>query len=250
MSTWQRPQMPRPPQTESTSTPSVRAAERSGVPAGKRPRLPEGMKTTSGSLAVMGRRSGAGRAAPLAAAADGLALGARRLLLAELRDPVFAVRVVAHHHVRAEAGTHGLGVQRVRDRRSEARGDRHGEEGAVDAVAVRQAEADVRGAAGRVDPELLAQAAHEPHHLPAGGVDGATGMTSGSTTTSLAGMPWSAARSTIFFATAKRTSGSSEIPVSSFEIATTAAPYFRISGSTASRRSSSPVTELTRALPW
>ncbi len=49
-STWQRPQMPRPPQTESTSTPSVRAAERSGVPTGKRPRLPEGVKTTSGSL--------------------------------------------------------------------------------------------------------------------------------------------------------------------------------------------------------
>jgi hypothetical protein len=53
MSTWQRPQMPRPPQTESTSTPSVRAAESSGVPTGKRPRLPEGMKTTSGSLPVM-----------------------------------------------------------------------------------------------------------------------------------------------------------------------------------------------------
>ena len=41
--------MPRPPQTESTPTPSVRAAERSGVPTGKRPRLPEGMKTTTES---------------------------------------------------------------------------------------------------------------------------------------------------------------------------------------------------------
>src|SRR5262245_4061682 len=157
MSTWQRPQMPRPPQTESTSTPSVRAAERSGVPTGKRPRLPEGMKTTSGSLAVMGRRSGAGRAAPLAAAAEnGLALGARRLLLAEALDPTLAVWVVAHHHVGAEAGAHGLGVQRIRDRRGEARGDRHRQEGAVDAVAVGQAEADVRGAAGRVDLQLLA----------------------------------------------------------------------------------------------
>ena len=57
------------------------------------------------------------------------------------------------------------------------------------------------------------------------------------------------ARSTIFFATAKRTSGSSEIPVSSFEIAITAAPCFFTSGSTDSRRSSSPVTELTSALP-
>ena len=62
-------------------------------------------------------------------------------------------------------------------------------------------------------------------------------------------MPWSLARSTIFLATANRTSGSSEMPVSSFEIAMTAAPYFLTSGSTDSRRSSSPVTELTSALP-
>ena len=62
-------------------------------------------------------------------------------------------------------------------------------------------------------------------------------------------MPWSAARSTIFFATAKRTLGSSEMPVSSLEMATTAAPYFLMSGSTDSRRSSSPVTELTSGLP-
>ena len=38
------------------------------------------------------------------------------------------------------------------------------------------------------------------------------GMTSGSTTMSEAGMPWSAAMRTIFSATAKRTSGSSEMP--------------------------------------
>ena len=75
------------------------------------------------------------------------------------------------------------------------------------------------------------------------------GITSGSTMTSSRGIPWSAARSTIRFATANRTSGSSEIPVSSLEIATTAAPYLRTSGRTRSRRSSSPVTEFTRALP-
>ena len=39
------------------------------------------------------------------------------------------------------------------------------------------------------------------------------------------------------------------MPVSSLEMATTAAPYFLTSGSTISRRSSSPVTELTSALP-
>ena len=76
-----------------------------------------------------------------------------------------------------------------------------------------------------------------------------TGITSGSTTMSCAGMPKSAARSTIFLATAKRTSGSSEIPVSSFEIATTGTLYFLTNGRTASRLSSSPVTELTMGLP-
>ncbi len=66
--------MPRPPQTESTSTPSVRAAESSGVPTGKRPRLPEGVKTTSGSLTVMGRRSGG---EPATHAASGPVRGGR-----------------------------------------------------------------------------------------------------------------------------------------------------------------------------
>ena len=39
------------------------------------------------------------------------------------------------------------------------------------------------------------------------------------------------------------------MPVSSLEIATTAAPYFLMRGSTDSSRSSSPVTELTSGLP-
>jgi len=66
---------------------------------------------------------------------------------------------------------------------------------------------------------------------------------------SWAGIPKSAARSTILFATAKRTSGSSEIPVSSFEIATTGTLYFFTRGRTVSSRSSSPVTELTSGRP-
>ncbi len=57
------------------------------------------------------------------------------------------------------------------------------------------------------------------------------------------------ARSTIFFATAKRTSGSSEMPVSSLEIATTGTLYFFTSGRTSSSRSSSPVTELSSGRP-
>ena len=75
------------------------------------------------------------------------------------------------------------------------------------------------------------------------------GITSGSTTMLERGIPWSSARSTIRFATSKRTSGSSEIPVSSLEMATTAAPCFFTSGRTVSSRSSSPVTEFTSALP-
>ena len=50
-------------------------------------------------------------------------------------------------------------------------------------------------------------------------------------------------------ATAKRTSGSIEMPVSSLEMATTAAPYLATSGITRSSTSSSPVTELTSGLP-
>ena len=52
-STWQRPHRPRPPQTESMSTPRLRAACSTGVPTGKLPRLPEGVKTTSGSRVAM-----------------------------------------------------------------------------------------------------------------------------------------------------------------------------------------------------
>ena len=65
--TWQRPHIPRPPQTESMSTPSERAACSSGVPSGKRPRLPEGVKTTNASVVVtvvasMGERADSPRA--------------------------------------------------------------------------------------------------------------------------------------------------------------------------------------------
>ena len=44
-----RPQIPRPPQTESMSTPSERAASRTVVPAGARPRRPDGVKMICGS---------------------------------------------------------------------------------------------------------------------------------------------------------------------------------------------------------
>ena len=53
--TWQRPQIPRPPHTESKSTPSRRAVSSTVVPSGTDPRSPDGVKTTrcsTGSVMV------------------------------------------------------------------------------------------------------------------------------------------------------------------------------------------------------
>src|SRR3712207_5657654 len=108
ISTWQRPQMPRPPHTESRSTPSRRAASRTLVPDAKRPRRPEGVKTTRKS-------SDAGTPAafaPSACALGGAALGRG---LAELADPGHAIGIMTHHDVGAEHGLDVLGVQRVHD---------------------------------------------------------------------------------------------------------------------------------------
>src|SRR3984957_17610709 len=61
MSTWQRPQMPRPPQTESRSTPSARAASSRLAPSPNSPRLPEGVKTTRWVILSFPRRAGVQR---------------------------------------------------------------------------------------------------------------------------------------------------------------------------------------------
>ena len=79
--------------------------------------------------------------------------------------------------------------------------------------------------------------------------DRATVIAMGSMITSSCCMPWSAARSTIRRASASRSSGTIEIPVSSFAMPMTAAPCFLTSGRIRSMRSSSAVTELTSALP-
>src|ERR1700756_4204845 len=100
--TWQRPQMPRPPHTESTSTPSARAACRTGVPSGKRPRKPEGVKTMAASSAP---------APPsLAPAAARLGFRARGRLLAELLEPAHAGGIMAHHGVGGHDGAQDLVV--------------------------------------------------------------------------------------------------------------------------------------------
>src|SRR6266853_2314988 len=174
-STWQRPHSARPPHTESTSTPRLRAACRSGVPSAKRPRLPEGVKTTSASLSLMTSASGipwrsrgsldAPAVPALAPAARcgrarvsrgrGCARGLQRRRLPEAADPARAIRVVAHHHIRRHARPDDLEVHRVHDRGSEAGADRHGEEGGRDALTRREPEAHVRGAAGGVHLELV-----------------------------------------------------------------------------------------------
>ncbi len=74
------------------------------------------------------------------------------------------------------------------------------------------------------------------------------GIASGSMITSSGGIPWSPAAETIFFAIASRSAGSILIS-SSFASPITAAPCRATIGRIASSRSSSPVTELTSALP-
>ena len=76
-----------------------------------------------------------------------------------------------------------------------------------------------------------------------------TVMASGSMTTSSGGMPWSPAAETILRAISRRCCGVSGMPVSSLARPITAAPWRATSGRISSRRSSSPVTEFTSALP-
>ena len=76
------------------------------------------------------------------------------------------------------------------------------------------------------------------------------GITSGSTIISFGGIPKSEALSTIFFATLNLISGSSDIPVSSLDIATTGTLYFFTRGKILSNLSSSPVTEFNKGLPF
>src|SRR5271170_2968128 len=127
--------MPRPPQTESRSTPSRRAASRMLVPSGKRSRLPDGVKTTRGSLKASRPRPAAPALAPPPRAR--LALGRR---LAVFADPCAAIGVVTHHHVGAENRLDVFGMQRVHDRRGETGADHHRPEGGVEAAPVGQAE--------------------------------------------------------------------------------------------------------------
>ena len=74
---------------------------------------------------------------------------------------------MAHHHVGTQNGLNVFGVQRVHDRGCHTRTNRHRHEGRSQAATVRQAEREVRRAAGGVDFKLLAQTAKQMHQLGA-----------------------------------------------------------------------------------
>ena len=161
------PADPRPPQTESRSTPSPRAAS-APCAVGEVPRRPDGVKTTRRCsvtrLAASARRPLAG-GAPVAAAAAAPPRRRRRRAArsrrrsarrcpSSRRPPSTALRISScSGFVIADVIPAAIAI---------------GRNARVEAVAVGQAEADVRGAAGRVDAELLAQPAHEAEHLPPG----------------------------------------------------------------------------------
>src|SRR5437667_11356404 len=118
--------MPRPPQTESISTPRLRAACSSGVPIGNRPRRPEGMKTTSASV----RPGCSGTAAAALAPGPGTLVAFCRGL-AELLNPARTVLVMAHGDIGPQDRGHFLRMKRVGDRRSHAGADEHGKKGGI-----------------------------------------------------------------------------------------------------------------------
>ena len=143
------------------------------MPLAKRPRRPEGVKTTR----CQPRRSPGARLQPHAALRPpaprlppaAAASGRRtRAFVAVAGDPGRAMLVVPVHHVGRPDRVPHVGVQGARDRRGQAGRDRHRQEGRVQRGPVRQSEADVGCSAGGVDPELLLQPPHEPEHLPAG----------------------------------------------------------------------------------
>src|SRR3954447_12842029 len=154
--TWQRPQIPRPPHTESISTPSRRAASRTVVPVSNRPRRPDGVKMTSASSVTTlllvrsaadgGTGLGTGPA-PIDPSATDVAVGRADAMGP---DPARRILVVALENVRGHDGGPDAFGDRIGDRARQARGNRHRQERAVDSLPVRQSEADVAGAAGRV----------------------------------------------------------------------------------------------------
>src|SRR5579884_3096843 len=189
--TWQRPKRPRPPQTESMSTPKARAASRTVVPTGKRPRRPEGVKTTktsppsgsplrpppspvtpwvAGTSARFRRAQEAATVHPPGSLDGRLPVGSQ---------PGGGVGVVAHEDVGGKDRLADLRPEGIGDRRRQSGPNGHGQEGGVDPLTVGEAKADVRSATGGVHLELFAKTADEAEDLLAGAGDGADGHDQG-----------------------------------------------------------------------
>src|SRR5690625_1979920 len=109
------------------STPSWRAQVSRGVPTGKRPLFPDGVKTTSASFETSLTMISAARSddRPPTAAFAAVARAARsfgRGRLAKLADPAGAADIDAVHHVRGHDSHHLFLAHRVHDGRGHAGG--------------------------------------------------------------------------------------------------------------------------------
>ena len=122
--TWQRPQIPRPPHTESMSTPKERAACSKDEPTGKRPRRPEGVKTTNASLPLTNTLPKIEQCLACAATGSGFAATSAHFTisthgrrLSESANPAHAIWIMPHHHVGCHTGLNNLSMQRICNRR-------------------------------------------------------------------------------------------------------------------------------------
>src|SRR5712671_278527 len=107
----------------------------------------------------------------------GGARGARggRSRVAKAANPTGAIGIMPQHDVRAHDGLDDFHMHRIGNGRGHPGSHGHRQKRAVDAVAVRQPEADVRGTAGGIDLEFRAQFVHQAHDLHARLIDRADG---------------------------------------------------------------------------
>src|SRR5210317_1828262 len=103
-----------PPHTESMSTPRLRAACKTGVPSGKRPRFPEGEKTTRYSSSADIFLTAFAAATASAAPTTPWCLGS--IGIPVIANPLAAFGVVSHDDIGAAHCLHQLGVQWVGNR--------------------------------------------------------------------------------------------------------------------------------------
>ena len=149
-----------PPQTESISTPKVRAASSNWVCFGNSPRLPDGKKRTL--TCSLDTYYALASATPSTTTTAASSLWGR---LTVRLNPIRAIGVMPHHDIATSNRLHHLGMQWTGDCRSHTRAHCHGQERRIDAISVGQTKTDVGSTAGGVDLELRAQSPHELHHL-------------------------------------------------------------------------------------